>query len=327
MFLNPHPFKHQRNCPSHCGQSLSEYAIVLGLIVLVGIPALMLLGQQNQNGLGQVSQKQSDFDNLSGLLTTRNSTSVTNNTSGNGSIIPTDLSPSTNTSLTISSNTLQIGNNGSLQYGIDSNTGQLTFTDSRNSTSVEGSVVTMQLATQFKALAQEFNNNGSAEEADKFNDLAQKASDLSSTQGYLEKLGSIQSKLYSANESQISRYKDQYNQLMDQYQDFSKLSTKALNNLPNDSKILPKLTNLVALGQNITFKNFIQPLNTQVKIDPQNPTSGQSGSDLIFRRLGLNRGDLSQALKNEPIKDIAGLSSTAGSAETLQMSKDIQALP
>ncbi|MBY0403112.1 MAG: hypothetical protein K2X66_04380 [Cyanobacteria bacterium] len=332
MLVNRHPSNHQRNGSSRCGQSLSEYAIVLGLIVLVGIPALMLLGQQNQNGLGQVSQKQSDFDNLSGLLTrnstsTINSTSTLNSTSGNGRITPPNLSAASNTSLAISSNSIQIGNNSSFQYAIDANTGKLTFTDSKNSTSIEGSTVTKQLATQLKALAQEFETTGSPEEANKFNDLAIKAFNMYNTQKSLEVSGLLQSNNLFANGYtnglSISTYKNQYNQLIDQYTEFSDLSQSTLAKLPQDSKVLPQLTTLVALGQNITYQNFIQPLNEPIK---SNPNAINTATATIAQKIQLEE-KVNDALDTPPIKAISDLPTTAGSAETLQVSKDIQALP
>lgn len=60
----------------HSGQSLQEYAIVLGLVVVVAIPVVMTMGGQVSNMLGSVPENESQFNQLVGLLEGPGSASV-----------------------------------------------------------------------------------------------------------------------------------------------------------------------------------------------------------------------------------------------------------
>jgi hypothetical protein len=62
-FLNPK--KHKK------GQSLSETALVIGLVSLVAIPVLMGMGQLGSQQLGNVQTQQDQFNQLSSLVSTR----------------------------------------------------------------------------------------------------------------------------------------------------------------------------------------------------------------------------------------------------------------
>jgi hypothetical protein len=73
------------------GQSLSEYGLILGLVVVISVPVVMTLGQQNSNTLGAVAANQTQLDRLSGLLGAPALTSSSSSTApaGGGNTVPT----------------------------------------------------------------------------------------------------------------------------------------------------------------------------------------------------------------------------------------------
>jgi hypothetical protein len=54
--------------PHPSGQSLSEYGLILGLVVILSIPVVMTLGAQSTANLNSVSANSTQLDRLSGLL-------------------------------------------------------------------------------------------------------------------------------------------------------------------------------------------------------------------------------------------------------------------
>jgi hypothetical protein len=160
------------------GQSLGEYSIILGLVSLIAIPALLLLGQQGQQTLNQVSQNQTQtqFDSLTALIGPNSQLINTTGVAGNNRIkIPNNLS---NVSF---SPTLTVN------FSQDPQTKEILMQDSRTTTSVEGSTVFETIASKFDTLGE---GTMSGELKEKFQQIAKNAREQANALKFFEQLKS-----------------------------------------------------------------------------------------------------------------------------------------
>jgi Flp pilus assembly pilin Flp len=214
------------------GVSTAEYALILGLVVIVAIPALMMQGDTVKNQLATQTEQVSQLDQMTKLLQAPPAGYTSQSSPQTQALVaPNDGSPESVRSFL---DTIQI---------TESANGKLNVVGAgTNTTSSEGSTISRNLASQLEAMA---NNPEFQAEAKKIQTLAARARRLAELQDALKSNPNV----------------DKYNALLNKAQQFQNLAQDF-----NKNKTLTQLNSIVL---NIAKKNYLDPAQPNLTIEKE----------------------------------------------------------
>lgn len=215
-------FKPVTSIAKSLGVSSAEYALILGLVVIVAIPALMMQGETVKDQLESQTAQVSQLDQMTKLLQAP-PTGYSNQGPEESQAVWTTNDGSQESSKSFLE-ALQI---------TESANGKLNVVGAgTNTTSSEGSTVSNTLASQLEAMA---NNPEFQAEAKQISEMAKRARQLARLQDNLDKHRNVEN----------------YNELLNKTKAFQKEAQKLDEN--------PILTHLNSIVLNIAKKNYLDP--------------------------------------------------------------------
>lgn len=253
------------------GIGLTEYGLILGLVVIVAIPALMLMGNQTQNTLNQANDSTNQISQMVDVL---------NNPANNNLVPPTGgtTTPDSSTATSViatsggNSSNLTIGNtNLNFNFDAEGNIRFTTGTDANNTTSVEGSQVMKMVMAQMETLLSASTSTLTEDEKDLLKEQIKTMRNLSHKQEEVEKqYDNIQGNKGNNNtlKSIMEAVIKETNNLYENSQDFTQN---------------PEVFNLSRLALTISTQNY---LNNNNYLNHVQADSVKSDINLLNRELG-----------------------------------------
>jgi hypothetical protein len=306
------------------GQSIQEYGIILAGLVLIAIPVLITLGTHHHNLLGggtgakslEAAQSEMSSGNVSSQLMAQSGSSSQGND-------PFSLPPITRS--------VSLGTQHQLTLVQDPGTEKISFTNLTDSagnsignvTGMDGAVVTGMIASQLRLWAKtgKLDNGDSIGVSDPaaLKSLAQLGTVMAKYQKKFEVLSDSPAETLKVNDVVIQ---DWYQNIVASYRDFNQ-EYQRLNGSGALEKGTPvfknTLADLVNLGQNISFYNYLSPSASQ-------DWYAQNQSKIQAQAHGPNQFKSFYGQLFQPMMKLEDLSKSAGSNETNQVSQQIHQL-
>ena len=215
-------FKPVTSIAKSLGVSSAEYALILGLVVIVAIPALMMQGETVKDQLESQTAQVSQLDQMTKLLQAPPAGYSNQGPEESQAVWATNDGSQESSKSFLEALQITESANGKLNVvGAGTNT-----------TSSEGSTVSNTLASQLEAMA---NNPEFQAEAKQISEMAKRARQLARLQDNLDKHRNV----------------DNYNELLNKTKAFQKEAQKLEEN--------PTLTHLNSIVLNIAKKNYLDP--------------------------------------------------------------------
>lgn len=302
------------------GQSLQEYGILFGLVVVLSIPAISGLGGQVFNSLNATGQQQDNFNQLVGLLG-----GPGNPLPGGGGLFRNGMNGSQ-------------FNLGGQNFSFSQNeNGGIVFSDGSNTTSIEGSTVMQSLADEINQITAnpEMLSQLSNSDRNKIEKMADLAHKLAVQQRRLEAGSFVDSTNNNAPENLVNRFSEEqfteaHKDLNKAYREFYDLSI-SLNNsslAEEHPEVMSNINFLSNLGQNIAYQNFLAPEAVDSWYNNLLSSLNYNYTDNFKEKVYNATLEVMEHHSDKKLKppavSLAELSTQAGSQETTQIANQLE---
>ncbi len=284
-------FKPVTSIAKSLGVSSAEYALILGLVVIVAIPALMMQGETVKDQLESQTAQVSQLDQMTKLLQAPPAGYSNQGPEESQAMWATNDGSQESSKSFLEALQITESANGKLNVvGAGTNT-----------TSSEGSTVSNTLASQLEAMA---NNPEFQAEAKQISEMAKRARQLARLQDNLDKQRNVEN----------------YNELLNKTKAFQKEAQKLDEN--------PTLTHLNSIVLNIAKKNYLDPAQSNLKIEKEVQVKGRGGLFGLWSRTE-NRIEKVSVEKMELDKDfnLQNFTKKANSTTTRETATKMETTP
>lgn len=160
------------------GMSLAEYGLIMGLVVIVAIPALTLMGNQTKENINQVSQNSNQLNDMVNVLNApvNGGTADQSNTKQENAFVNPNSSP---LSLGGQNFGYQIGSDGKIRFTAQSG-------NATNTTAVEGGQMTQKILAELQQILNNPSSDLSEDQKEDLKELIEHAQEIANAQNILD---------------------------------------------------------------------------------------------------------------------------------------------